>query len=812
MLTNYFRIAWRSFSNNKGFTAINVLGLSIGISVSLVIFMLISYHLSFDKFEDNRSNTYRVVSDFKFQGEEYKNSGVTFPLSDAVHSELANVTATIPFFTWGMEPDVIVPGTGSNEKTFKHEKGFVFADNRFFNLINYTWVAGNKNTAFREPFQAVVVDSYAKKYFPSLAANDMLGKVIVVDDTVRITITGVVKELNHNSDFKFNCFVSLNTLLTKSYKDNYGLDWNNTNGSSQLYVQLNTNSNLSAIEKEIDAVYERHHKREPDDGDLHYKLQKFSDLHFNSDYYIYTEPIVSRSLLYGLFAIAIFLLALGCINFINLTTANASIRAREIGIRKTLGSSRKSLVLQFLSETFLVTTIATIISLLIAPLIVNAFKDLLPANFSFDFSNGTIYALLAGIVICVGFFAGFYPALVLSSFKPVMVLKNQSSIDHNSSRSTWLRKMLTVSQFTIAQFFIIGTLIVAAQLKFTSNKDLGFRKNALITFRTNFRERDVKKADLLKAKIVAIPGVTAITLCNNPPSSESTWSGTFSFKDGKKERKFDVQQKFGDTSYVGVFGLRILAGQNLPESDTVTGYLINETYAHLLGFNQPRDAVGAMIEQDKHQYRVYGVVNDFHQQSLHEKIKPLVIGTRKNVEFNFAVAITTSNTQSWPRIIASMGKWYKSIYPKDDFDYQFFDEQIAKYYIAEQRTAKLLGWVSGIAVFISCLGLLGLAVFTIRRRTKEIGVRKVLGATLFNLVSLITIDFVKLIAIAFVVSVPIAWLGATKWLESFAYRTPLHWWVFILGGVFMIVIALITLLTQTLKAATANPVNSLRSE
>ena len=817
MFKNYFTIALRTLWKNKVFSAINILGLAIGISASLVIYLLVNYHLTFDKFEKDNDRIYRVVSNFNFSGEVYHNSGVTSPMASAVSKEVSGLDAVVPFRKWDWDAKISVPVSNKNKfNIFKHEKGIVWADSNYFNLISYTWIAGSPKTSLRNPYQTVLTESNAKLYFPHLTPAQVVGREIYFNDTIRATIMGVVKDIQENSDFTFKTFIAYATLEKTSLKPGGWEDWNSTNGAQQLFVKLSPGVRPAQIEKQIAQLYKKYKVKDPSDNSVTWhSLQPLSDLHFNADYGSYDLPVANKPTLYSLLAVAAFLLILGCINFINLTTAHGSQRAKEIGIRKTMGSSKKQLVIQFLSETFVLTLLATLLSVALTPLILKAFSGFIPEGLRFHLTEQpNIILFLAALLFVVTLLSGFYPALVLSGYKPVVVLKNQAYTNTGKTRSAWLRKSLTISQFVIAQVFIMVAILVTKQIHYSLNKDMGFKKDAILYFDTNFYDTVHTNKYVLMDKIRAIPEVSMVSMCTYPPSSVSTWSGIMKYKDGKKEIETDVQQKYGDSNYIKLYHLKLLAGKNIATTDTVTSLLINETYAHVLGFQKPEQAIGKYVEWSKKQIPIAGVVSDFIQKSLHEPVKPLTIGSWSSNERNISIALRPQNEAgtTWKTAIAKLKKAFKEIYPEDDFDYKFFDEDIAKYYTAEQNISGLLKWATGLAVFISCLGLLGLVIYTTTQRTKEIGVRKVLGASVSQIVSLISKDFILLVLLAFIIAAPLAWLGMHKWLENFAYRTQISLWIFLLTAAIMIAIALLTLGLQIIKAAMANPVESLRSE
>lgn len=814
MFRNYFKIALRNFRSNKAFSAINIFGLAIGISASLVIFLIVQYDFSFDKFEQGRDRIYRIVTNSSFAGNQYPNSGVTVPLGDAVKKEVTGIEVTVPFYTW-YGAKVSIPNSAEKPVVYKNEKNIVFANKNYFKLINYTWIAGSPETALSEPYQTVLTESIAKKYFPKLTDAEIIGKEIILNDTVRTNVTGIVKNLTQNTDFNFTTFISRATLENTSLKPGEWDQWDNTNSDSQLFIKLSPGTDTSKISAQIAQLYKKYHKPDPNDNSTtEYRLQPLSDLHFNPVYDNFDQASAHKPTLYGLIIIAVFLLLLGCINFINLTTAQASQRAKEIGIRKTMGSSKKQLIFQFLSETFLLTIIATILSVIITPLLLKAFADFIPSGLHFNWLQPGILLFLLIITILVSLLSGFYPALILSSYNPVAVLKNQMINNNGNSRNAVFRKTLTVSQFVIAQVFIIATIIVSKQISFSLNKDMGFKKDAIVYFNINHRDTSKTDKKVLLEKLNAIPEIAAVSLSNTPPSSNNSWSSTLKYKDGKKEIESDVQIKTADTNYINLYKIKLLAGTNLPESDTINSLLINETYSKILGFTHPDKAIGKYIEWDNKQDVITGVVADFNPKSLHEPIKPLLITSMSGTQGTFNIALQPQNAEGtvWKNAMTKIKKSFKEIYPENDLEIKFLDETIAKYYTAEQHISSLLKWATGLAIFISCLGLLGLVMYTTNQRTKEIGIRKVIGASISQIILLLSKDFIKLVILAFIIAVPIVWFAANKWLENFAYKTNISVWIFLIGGAIMLLMAMAVLLLRTYKAAAANPVKSLRSE
>ncbi|WP_114938009.1 ABC transporter permease [Mucilaginibacter endophyticus] len=822
MFKNYFKIALRSFWRHKFFTFVNVIGLSIGISSALVIYLIVHFDFTFNQNFDDSSRIYRVVSNYTFSGEEAHNRGVSGAVPEAVRNNVSGVELTAPFFELS-QPNVLVPGKGGVSVKFKLQDNVILADGRYFSMFKYNWLAGSAKTALNAPNQTVLTADQATKYFPKLSYSEMIGRVVTYD-TISAAITGIVEPLKGNNDFAFHDFLSYSTAKNnKALSDELRSDdWGGTTSSSILFVKLAPSASVSNFEKQLNLILKKNNPPKPENkgNSRNFTLQPLRDLHFNNIYYTFSSGrVADKPTLYGLLAIAAFLLLLGCINFVNLTTAQATQRAKEIGVRKTMGSSRAQLVIQFLCETFFITIIAVVISVVLAPVILKLFKDFIPVGIKLDLLHQpNLFIFLFLLTIVVSLLSGFYPAALLSGYKPVLVLKNQASSNSSKTRNAWLRKSLTVTQFVIAQFFIMATVLVSKQINYALNKDMGFKKDAILIINSPWKNRTRSKNQVFKNKLLALPQVSLISLGKDAPSSSGTNSTESSYNDGKKEIKVELYERMGDPNYINVYGIKLLAGRNIQYSDSTSGLLINNTYAKILGFKSPNDAVGKYIDKfngDK-KMQIVGVVNDFHLESIRSTIKPTCIhinnGYYNSGTFHIALKPQTAGGNEWKKAIASMEKAWKEIYPEDDFEYHFFDENIAKFYDAEQHTSTLLTWATGLSIFISCLGLLGLAIYNTNQRTKEIGVRKVLGATVTQIVTMLSTELVMLIGLAFILVTPLAWYAMNKWMESFADRTTISWWIFVVSGGGMLLTALITSSFQTIRAALANPTKSLRSE
>ena len=815
MLKNHLTIAFRNIWRNKFFTFIHVFGLSIGISAALVIFLIVKYELSFDKFENNSDRIYRIVMDFKFNGDTAHGAAIPAPIPNAIKNEVTGVDATVPVMQFQGESNVKVEVVRNNRlEVFKKQPDVVFTVNDYFELVPFEWIAGSPSNALDKPFSAVLTESRAKQYFPGVPMTDIPGRRLTYNGNLDTEITGIVRDLDEITDFTSREFISYATIFETSFRHDFMMDeWNDWMAYSKAWVKLSDANDKVAVEQQLNALLQKYSPgaRKDAKNTMDIRLQPLSDVHFNTDYASFGQRTAHAPTLYGLLAIAAFLLLLGCINFVNLSTAQASHRAKEIGIRKTIGSSRKQLIAQFLSETLVVTALATVVSISIAPILLQVFSDFIPAGVNFDFTNQPSLLLIpAGLLFAVGILSGFYPSIVLSRFRPAVVLKNQAFAG-SPTRNAGLRKVLTVSQFTVAQFFVIVAFMIGKQIHFSLNQDLGYRKDAIINFDIP-RDTVASHVDRLVHSINAIPGVQLVSVGFLPPAMEGGAYANIKYNNGKEDIQPGVQIRWGDPNYIHLYNIPILAGRNIREGKNINEALINESYAKDLGFEDPADALQKeLINGDGSRTPIVGIMRDFHEGSLHRTIGNMVFKTSDNNRF-FHVALEPGRSQDWQKSIAGIDIAFHEIYPETDFVYTFFDETIASFYKREQQTSQLLNWATGLSIFISVLGLLGLVIYISEARAKEIGIRKILGASVANLVMILSREFVVLILIAFAIAAPLAIYAINQWLLSFEYKTELSVWVFVLSGFSLLSIAVITLGAHTIRTALSNPVKSLRNE
>ena len=815
MIKNYFKIAWRNLMKHKVFSLINIIGLTIGLSASFVIGLIIYYDASFDTFHKDKEQIYRVVSDFYSPDGEFSVSGVTLALEDAIKDN-SNFETVSGFYI--ERPSKVENRENGSE--FKWPNFVIFTDANYFKIFNYKFLAGDTTDLLSNPNNVILTENRASDYFPNSSPSDIIGKTLVYNDSLNVTVTGIVENFKERSDFVFEEFISHPTLLNTRLRENIiSKDWNNTNDASQLFVKVASNANLSSIQKRFDDLAKEHQDEDSKKygEEQVFSLQPLSDIHFNQRYGIYdwSKGQANKSLLINLSLVALFLLVLGCINFVNLNTAQASQRAKEIGIRKTLGSTRKQLIIQFMGETFLLVIVSALLSILLSKSLINVFSDFVPEGLSFElFKTPVIIFGIIVLLLLVTFLSGFYPALILSRYNTVSVLKNHTAIGENKVK---LRKYLTVFQFSIAQVFIIATLLVGRQITFLLETDMGFKTDAIVSVFSPRAEREISKKEIYAEKLRAIPEIKEISVGGTPPASISTNSTTVTYNHGVNEINSDLQFIFGDINYSKVFELDILAGRTI-RNDTVKELVINETCMRKLGFKNPEDAIGKTVMLSDQSIPIVGVMADFFQRSLKSDVKPMALrGDWHRPDWSqfqaIHVALQSESSEGLQSTLVEIEDAYKSVYSEsDDYRIEFLDETIQNFYNREQKISRLLNWATGLSILISCLGLLGLVIYTTNRRVKEIGVRKVLGASLLQINTLLCKEFLILVAVAFVIASPIAWCGISHWLQDFAYKTNISFWVFLASGLAMLFFALLIISVKTLQAANANPVESLRSE
>ncbi|RRB18406.1 FtsX-like permease family protein [Larkinella knui] len=811
MIRNYLKTSFRNLTKNKVSALINLFGLSLGVTACLIIYLITNYELSYDTFHADRERIFRLVgTETRGSNEETHPVGfVPNAVPKGVREEIAGLETVAAFHN--IKSAVLIPNGTEKPKKFEEGKRdvsneeIVVADPQYFAVFKYQWLAGNPKTALNEPFQLVLSERKARTYFGDLPLEQILGKEVIYWDSIRVKVSGIVKEWDKPTDFTFTDFISMATVRSSKMKESINLDdWEDIWSSSQAFVKLPEGTRPEQLTASFQQFSSKHFQK---DFKFIPGLQPLSDLHFNEEYGDNYTHKAHLPTLYGMMGVALFILLIAAINFINLSTAQSVQRAKEIGVRKVLGSSRKSLVFQFLGETTLLTLLAVVIALALVSPILTAFQSLTPRGLTFDLFSLQTLVFLLSVTVTTSLLAGFYPSLVLSSYLPALTLKGQSAL--KGGQKGYLRKGLIVFQFTVSLVFIIATLIVDRQLSYIRNKELGFSKDAIVSIDAG----RVGKSDILAEKIRQLSGVELVSMQWFPPMGLSYMMTKLKYT-GKTEIETDVSAKIGDENFIPLYGIRLLAGRNYVKSDSLKEFVINATYAKVLGFQKPADALNQFLDFQGRKYPIVGVVADFHEQSFHDKINATFLAYMPRQAQNLGVKLTSKGKtmRDLKATLAQIEQQWKEVHPDKKFEYEFLDDRIARLYEKEEKTSRLVNTATGIAILISCMGLFGLATFTAEQRTKEISIRKVLGASVTGIVMLLSGNFLKLVFIALILAAPVAWWAMDQWLQSFAYKVGIEWWIFALAGLMAVAIALLTISFQSIRAALTNPVKSLRSE
>ena len=792
MFKNYFKTAWRSLWRNKLFSGLNIFGLATGMACSILIFLWVHDELSFDKFNHNASNIFRITD--KTSDQEY--AVVPPSLAYAIQTQIPaikNATRVVSV------QKMITVGTNKFD-----EKNIYYADSNFLQIFNYPLLSGNVATALSSPNSVVLTEKTAKKYFGS--ADAATGKTIYIDNDIKgsnLLVTGILKNIPSNSHLQPDMLIPM-AQYDKANNPIHG--W--TNFDVYVYFQLKdavapTASNLSNINKQVNEIYKQNNREFP----ASFTAQALTDIHLHS-HYLADVPGHGSYEYVKIFALAaIFIIIIACINFMNLATAVSGQRAKEVGLRKTVGALRPQLIAQFISESLLLSFISLLLAILIVYLMLPLFNQLASKSISFNPFDANIFISLISVAVVTGLLSGSYPAFFLSSFNPVKALKGSKILRSNKS---FLRNGLVVFQFSISVVLIVTTLVIYKQLQFIQNRDIGFNKENLLYMKMP-EVGDLKNnKDAMRATLGEYPDITNYTFTDQLPtnlgnSSQLTWHGM------NPGTQVMANRLRVDENFVKTFGMQMAAGRFFSKDfgDNGTGYVVNETALKAMGLNT-KNAIGKIISislEDK-EAPIIGVVKDFNFKPVQEPIEPLVMKTN----FGGGYVVMRTTPASIRKVIGTLQKSFHNVYGDYPFSYGFVSDDLSKLYITEQRMEKLFNVFSILSIVISCLGLFGLATFAAQQRIKEIGIRKVLGASEAGIATLLSKDFIQLVLISFVIAFPVAWWAMNKWLQSFAYRINISWWVFAVAGLAALLIALLTVSFQAIKAAIANPVKSLRTE
>ena len=823
MIRNYWRIAWRNIARNKVYTFINILGLALGICGCLVLFLITHYEFSFDRNHPDGDRIYRIV------GEMQRGSGETAfmnsPYDDLAgfETQITGFAATAGIHTYG--PKISIPQPGGPAKNFDNQvpgswSGTdVFVTPGWFQVFHHDWLAGSPASLDR-PNAVVLAESRARLYFGDLPATAMIGKTVIYDDSLPVQVSGIVKDYGGNTDFGYTDFISVTT-ATHSFLRNRipTADWSSLQPHrSMAFVKLLPGVRPEQVNARFAAFIRDHVKFQQAGSKLTMYLQPLNAMHFTTDFHRgddgddWRKPYLPT--LYAMMGVAVFILLIAAVNFINLSTAQSMTRAKEVGVRRVMGGRRWSIRWQFGMETLIVVLVSVLIAILLVNPVLALFHDFVPEGVRFHVLSFATLGFLAGMTVLTTALAGSYPAWVLSGFNPIKSLKGGVTREGGRGR---LRRGLIVFQFVISLVFIIGSLVIGKQIAYMDHADKGFNTDRVLTL-TDWNDPP-EKLQVYANSLKDIPGIEQVLLQGNPPMGFAQASESFSFLPTGHEMH-EMSVHVGNDSYIPFYGMRLIAGRNMLPGDSLRELVVNEKMTRLMGCRKPADAIGRMLYSQAPMggagkgHPIVGVVADFHVSSFHEPIPPVVI--ENVVERKQNIALRLAARQSDPHAVRAVidqleARW-KQQFPDRPFRSAFLDESISWLFGQEKKTAWLVNMAMGVTVFICCMGLFGLGLFTVRRRAKEISIRKVLGASVRRIVGMLSRDFALLVGLAFFIATPVAWLFANRWLQDFEFRTTLSWWIFGVAGAGALALALLTVGLQALRAALVNPVEALRNE
>lgn len=797
MLKNYLKILLRNFARNRAFTLINISGLTLGITCSLIMFMIVKEELNFNQYHSKIDNIYRVGHIDYIDGNEYPGGGVPLPMRAAMAEDIVGLvnSTLISHQAYGL---VSITGNDGEIKYYEESPEPVYVQPSFFEMFDWKIIEGAVADAFKEPNKVAISETLAAKYFPNESA---VGKTIRFDKEKDLLVTAVVEDQRKDSDFPFGFFMSMETKGAESgFKQ-----WGSISSNDVLFVQLDGATKVEDIDAQFPDFVEKYWGKEERE-ERSFLLAPFSEYHFDDRFGTFSRS-ASKQMLWTYVAIGIFLIVTACFNFINMSTAMAVKRAKEVGMRKVLGSSRKQLVVRFLGETFAITFVSLLVSIALTerliPLVINEFFEL-EIGFSLLTDTSLILYLLA-ILVAVSLLAGLYPAFVLSRARPIYALKGALG---SSGSNSGLRRALVVFQFFLCQLLIFGTIVAVKQMSYFNTVDMGYEKENIMFFR--MAENDLDKQKLWKSRIADIPGVKSYSVASHPPFSGSVMgTNAYYYTDDTTRQEIDVQFKRVDDSYQETYGLRMLAGDWVVKSDTMSQFVVNESFLRKAGVKDIVSALGETVNVWGFKYPIVGIVKDYHATTLSDAIEPMVMFSDAGENYTVGLKINAERTEE---IVSALEEVWFGMHEEYEFDYDFVDKRIAQFYENEKKMSQLLTSFAGISIFIGCLGLYGLVAFMANQKSKEIGIRKVLGASVASLVGNFSGEFSKLVGLAFLFAAPMGYFGMSTWLQEYEYSISIGPIIFISTIIASLLIALITTGYKSMRAATANPVTSLRDE
>ena len=801
MLSNHLILALRNVRKRPTFALIHVVGLSLGLMSSLLIFLFVYFHLSTNTFYPDFHRIYRVVLDMHVSdGSIEYESGTSVPMAQALKDEYAAIEQVgfcMPFYR---TPQLAIPTTTGEPRRFLEDNGVAYADQGFLMMFGHRLVEGSSATALANPNQVVITERQASKYFGE-GSGSVLGKTIRMNNQTDLVVSGVVEDYPKNTDFAIDVWVSMPTL--KVMKPSYQTENFSWIGSNNwTFVKLSRHSDALSINAQLSGFVSKYLGDEFAHWQFH--LQPLSDMHFDTRY----GGTLRKPLLHLLSTVALFIILIACINFVNLSTAQALSRAKEVGVRKVLGSSRPQLFWQFMTETSLLVVMALGGVMLGAQWAVPGLNDWIQTQLSLQpLSTPLVVVGTVAFVLSIILLAGSYPAFVLAGFHPIRALQNR--VGRLTTSGYRLRQLLLAFQFTVAQVLIIGAVVVLYQLDYVQQYNVGFQKEAIVT--VEVPRRDYSQLDAFRNQLKQYPDIEHVSFHLDAPMTTTNEGGYVRFNGRSESEPFLVRDRWADEDYLETYDLRLVAGRNFTLRDSTTEFLVNEAFVEHLGVASPEEVLGKPLYEGNAEVSgvIVGVVKDFHHRSLQNPIEPLVIYPFPRLFTQAGIRLQSGNLS---RTLPTIQKTWEAAFPDQVFTYRFLEDTVAQSYEKEQRIAKLIRLFTLVSVLICCLGLIGLAMYAAQRRTKEIGIRKVLGASVPGILLLLSREFLVLVLLGFVLSAPVAYYFLRDWLNTFAYRISIQWWMFAVSGVAVLLITLGIVGRQSLRAARSNPVDSLRNE
>lgn len=809
MLKNNIKIILRSLGKQKSFTFIHIIGLTLGLTCCLLIYLFIQHELSFDQFHSKSDRIYRVCQITKNQSGTSYSGGTPFPMAPALRTDMEGLEASTRIHHYGEGALNLADGTKMKVDNL------IFAEPSLTKIFDFKTVVGDLEKTLVAPKQAAISEATAERLYGRF---DPIGKTISIEGKEEVEITAVIANLPENSSLQADVLISYKT-FSPDFIGGFDIDDWGVSVGGVTFVLIPEKANVKQFADQLPAFAEKYLGADnPEDIKLYF--QPLADLHFEPKYRHSLAKTAIRPLYLWIFAsIGLFILIIAIFNFVNLSTVQALKRAKEVGVRKVLGAEKSQLIGQILGEALVITSISGICAAVLSQLSLPLINNLLDKNISESLMQSpSVLGFLVLAILVVGLLSGIYPAISFSNFQPIKVLKSRTSTGDRNS--LWIRRGLVIAQFTITMALIIGTIVVSKQLNYLKNKDLGFKKEAII----NLDMPERAGFDLLRNEWLSHPNIEKVSFNIGAPTSKSNINTEFFPEGGSEEEPYSVALKTVDQEYFDTYGLQLVAGrwlskeeervatdESIEEENRRYAFVVNETLVKKVGYVNPQEAIGKKLVTGIGDIsaEIVGVVKDFNTRSLHEEIQPTLLMNLPFLYHNAGVKIKTDNMEA---SIAHIEKVWSKQFPNALFEHKFMDESIARLYESESQIFYLFQIFAGIAILIACLGLWGLINYVTQQRTKEIGVRKIIGASIPNIVLMLSKDFILLIVVAAVIASPLAWYAMTEWLQNFAYSTNMAWWIFALATLITVMITFLTVGFQSFRAAVSNPVESLRAE